>query len=106
MTIAEPELIALVHRKMANPKPVPVTAAIWHDLYIGGDDAYELLDEVAKRFGTSFVGFDFPAYFPNETEALSAFWRARFGFPRKFKRLTIDHLIAVIRRGEWFEPSN
>jgi hypothetical protein len=58
-----------------------------------------------KRYGTSFVGFDFAAFFPNETEAPYYYWLEKFGlFRNRFRRLTIAHLAAVIERGMWFEP--
>jgi hypothetical protein len=64
----EAELITIIKRITCSRKPVLHTAAIYHDLHIGGDDADELLTEISRRFGVSFSGFNFADYFPNETE--------------------------------------
>src|ERR1022692_3357026 len=63
-----PELIAMVQRIVGHRNPIPRSAAIYQDLQFTGDDAYELFEMISARFGTSFQGFDWPAYFPNETE--------------------------------------
>jgi hypothetical protein len=103
---AEPELVAMVQRMKCNHKQVPRSAAIYHDLRIAGDDAWELFEMIADRFGTSFTGFDWPTYFPNETQMGPIWWLAeRLGHHEtKWHRLTIGHMLAVIERGAWFEP--
>jgi len=107
--IAEPELIAMVQRITRSRKTISRSAAIYQDLGIAGDDAYELFGMISARFGTSFQGFDWPSYFPNETEGLFFYWAAKMGLRDKKRRtLTVGHLLAVIERGTWFEatPSN
>jgi len=105
---AEPELIVMVQRMAGTCKPILRSAAIYHDLRIAGDDAYELFEMVATRFGTSFEGFDWPKYFPNETQ-IGPLWRLaeKLGHNEtKWRRLTVGHLLAVIQRGVWFEPED
>ena len=99
------ELIPMVQRIMCSRDPVPLSTALYQDLGIGGDDAFELLEEIAARFGTSFKGLDWPVYFPNESEAMWRHWAKKLGFRQNFKRITVGHLVAVVERGEWFEPS-
>jgi uncharacterized protein DUF1493 len=105
---AEPELIVMVRRMTDIRKPILRSTAIYHDLRIAGDDAYELFEMVATRFGTSFEGFDWPKYFPNETQ-IGPLWRLaeKLGHDEtKWRRLTVGHLLAVIQRGVWFEPED
>jgi hypothetical protein len=45
-------------------------ACLFHDLGIAGDDAAELFNKIAEKFGTRFDGLDFAKFFPNESEAL------------------------------------
>lgn len=105
---AEPELVAMLQRIGGKPRPIPRTAAIYHDLQIGGDDAYELLEMVAKRFDISFSGLDWAKYFPNETEmGPITYWSLKLGFrDTKHRRITVGHLLDVIERGAWFEPDH
>lgn len=77
--------------------------ALFHDLSIAGDDAWELLEAVHQQSGTAFGDMCFSDYFPNEAAALGFCffpWRRR-----SKRRLTIAHLERVIQRGVWFEPS-
>jgi Protein of unknown function (DUF1493) len=98
------DVALLIQRILVSSKPISMSAAIFHDLGIAGDDADELLKDVASRFGTSFAGLDFHAYFPDETEAFVWHWASKLGFRPKHKVLTVAHLVAVVERGSWFEP--
>ena len=99
------ELLAMIQRVSGRKKPIPRSAALYQDLQIAGDDAYELFEMVAARFGTSFAGFDCQTYFPNESEALPLYLASRLGFrDRKIPPLTVEHLLAVVERGTWFDP--
>jgi len=77
---------------------------IYHDLQIAGDDACEMLAAVTASCGVLLEGFDFNAYFPDETEALARYWMAKFGFDGKYRPLTVGHFSTVIRAGKWTEP--
>lgn len=109
---AEPELIAMVQRIVGHRNPIPRSAAIYQDLQFTGDDAYELFEMISARFGTSFQGFDWPAYFPNETEVGPlSYWAAyrttKFDLLDTARpTITIGHLLTVIERGAWFEPAS
>jgi hypothetical protein len=61
---------------------------------------------IAKRFGTSFEGFEWPTYLPNETQIGPGWWLAeKLGHHgTRWKRITVGHLLAVIEHGSWFEP--
>ncbi len=86
-------------------KPLSKNSRIYQDLHISGDDAAELLEEIVKTYGTSFHGFSFAAYFPNETEALFYHIMSCLGFPdRAHKSVTLSHLTAVVEQGAWFDP--
>src|ERR1700722_20063525 len=98
----------MVQRIADTRKPIPQSAALYHDLGIAGDDAVELFEMIMARFGTSFKGFCWPTYFPNETQT-GPLWRLaeKLGHHEtKWHRLTVGHLLAVIERGVWFEPEN
>ena|SRR6185437_419132 len=97
----ETEIIALLAQWSAIREPITPRSAIYHDLRLYGDDAYELLTEVSKRYSVSFSGFVFSAYFPGEG-FLGNFWAWRA--KNKWKRLTVGHLAAVAECGSWFEP--
>jgi hypothetical protein len=95
-----------VQKIHGSKRPIPISAEIYHDLQIAGDDAAELLNEIVKAYGVSFQGFRFEDYFPDETEALWLFIKCRLGFPDK-KRMsfTFGHLIAVVQHRAWFDPA-
>jgi hypothetical protein len=101
----ERDLIPMIQRMKCSRDPIPLSTAIYQDMGLGGDDAGELLDEIHARFGTSFSSLNFPDYFPNESEVMWCHWAKKLGFRQNFKRLTVAHLVAVIERGEWFEPA-
>lgn len=102
------EVVAAIQGITPTRKPITEDSAIWHDLRIGGDDAWELVEWVAKRYEVSFHDFKFSDYFPGETEWGLSWWLARkFGHPEtKKRRLTVGHLFAVIDRACWFDAGN
>jgi hypothetical protein len=99
------EVIILAIAERIAAKPVTMSSAIYQDLGIGGDKAWELLTDVAKQFVTSFEGFEFDSYFPEETEILLRHVSKIAVLPEKQRRrLTIEHLVDVARWGKWLEP--
>jgi hypothetical protein len=101
------DAIVLAIAKRIAAKPVTMSSAIYQDLGIGGDKAWELLTDVAKRFSTSFEGFEFASYFPEETEILLHHASKIAVLPEKQRRqLTVQHLVEVARKGKWFEPNS
>jgi len=98
------ENILRIVRQFGSGRTIPASE-LYHDLHIHGDDAGEMLEEIQQRYGTSFAGFNFTAYFPNETEALPRIVK-RLGFRDKaVGSFTVAHLIAVVRAGQWFAPT-
>lgn len=98
------DMVRFIH---GGKSTVSDSTRLWHDLRISGDDAYELLEMVHKRFGTRFDAFDFNAYFPGETDifegliSMIAAWFRRSDGRREF---TFGHLVAIVERGVWFQP--
>jgi hypothetical protein len=103
---AEAALVEMIKRIGCVRSEITHDTAIYHDLQIAGDDAYELLVELWQRFRLSpEKKINFSKFFPNEPDALWFYWRAKLGFPdKKRPRITVGHLLTVIERGEWFEP--
>jgi hypothetical protein len=91
-------------REISASKSIDPAARIFQDLSISGHDAGDLLDRLHREFGTSFAGLDFEAYFPDEGDGmLYALLFNRLGWFKK-KSMTVEHLIAVVAAGKWFEP--
>lgn len=93
----------LAEFSVAHP-PFDDKKRILQDLGIGGDDAEELLEEIHRKFGTRFKGFDCAEYFPGEHEAAGERWFRRLGFKDPYRPLRVEHLVDVIQQGCWFEP--
>ena len=101
----EAELIGIVQSATTVRRAITSADALYQDLWIMGDDAFELLERVSKRFGVSFAKLDFSSYFPDEAGALFNHLKAKLGWPdRKRRRLTVGHLASVVKRQEWFDP--
>lgn len=89
---------------IACQPPADDNTALFHDLRIAGDDAWELTELLLRRFSIDATGFDFARYFPNEGDVVP-YWLLRLtGLHRRYQRLTIGHVVEVARRGKWFEP--
>jgi hypothetical protein len=76
-------------RRITGAQRIGLATRLFHDLSIAGDDAGEFVDEVVETFGTSFEGFPFDQYFPDESEALLAHMSRRLGTGRVWKPLTV-----------------
>jgi Protein of unknown function (DUF1493) len=99
MASEQARLINLIER-MSGRRRVRLDDNVNFDLVIEGDDAAELIDAIHKEFGTSFAGMDMRKYFKDEGfEIQLRFWRMG-KLP-----LSIRHLLNVIEKGHWFEPS-
>jgi len=93
-------------RKFVGDAVIRDDTRLYHDLYISGDDATELLAEINKAFGTRFDDLDFDAYFPNETEGTWPWGPTRLaGWDEPKRRFTFRHLLEVVERGVWFQPA-
>jgi hypothetical protein len=92
-----------VVRASGSHKVLP-QSRLWHDLRVGGDDAWELIEKLVDSFGTSFTSMAFSDFFPDETEAFGAHWGMVFGFRSDKTPVTVQHLADVVERGHWFDP--
>ena len=90
--------------RLTSKKTATPSQRLYHDLKLRGDDAFELFENIAERFGTNFTGRHFPDYFPNESEGITDGLETRLGFGVPRSPLTIHHLAEVVRRGQWFTP--
>ena len=101
------KLTTILQRIVARKVPISEGTLIYHDLSISGDDAWDMLNEIHRQFGTSFNKFEFDAYFPNETESLWAhIGRKLLGHrSNRRKELPVGHLLDVIQQGLWYEPA-
>lgn len=97
-------LYALISEISGVRKGLSDSTRIYHDLFISGDDADELLEKIHERFGTKFEKLDFSEYFPDETESFVWHLARLIGIKCKKKEMTVGHLLEVIQRKEWFDP--
>lgn len=65
MSAIEVDIGRRLQKLLASKRAVPMTAALYQDLQIAGDDARELLNGIAEVYGVSFQGFQFAEYFPD-----------------------------------------
>jgi hypothetical protein len=103
MENVEPSLRQILS-KFVGARQVAMQTELYHQLGIAGDDASELLEEVHERFGTSFFGFQFDDYFPNESDAVGDHVLRLVGFRSPKKSFTLGHLLTVVSIGRWVEP--
>ena len=96
--------IELIVQRIACVRRVDPDTSPYHDFGISGDDASELLEEIAERFNVSFAGFQFDRYFCEEVDALGEHLLKLIGLAPKRERLTVQHLASVAERGAWFNP--
>lgn len=81
---------------------IEMDSRLVHDLGLYGDDAEELIRELAEEFGLPFSCFDFGKYFFPES---FAFWI----FPSCLRRriaankppLTVEQLVRSVQSGRW-----
>ena len=91
-------------REISCDERIDPSARVFQDLSISGHDASDLLCRLHREFGTSFAELDFEAYFPDEGDGMFyAFGLGRLGWFKK-KSMTVEHLVAVVAAGKWFEP--
>ena len=97
------EIVAILQDIVGKRPRIEPSTRIYEDLLIAGDDAAELLERIQKKFGTSYEGFRFEDFFPNESDALLCRIALLFGFGSR-KTLTVQHLSDVVQAGKWMEP--
>ena len=75
------------------------------DLKIDGDEVDELLCEIAEHFEVDWQGFISYRYFHEEPHLFSLLFQCYHTRHGALKTITVNHLLSVIDRGVWFEPS-
>ena len=103
MTDIESGVLKLVQTYVG--KRATLNSELYHDLHLHGDDAGELLEAIHERHGTVFDGFNFKAYFPNETEGLPRVVKWMGVKDRTVGSFTVRHLAKCVEIGRWFEPT-
>jgi acyl carrier protein len=103
----EKEIEALIRKLSGFRKPVEAATSINLDVGLDGDDAYELLETIQKRFGTRFDALDWHKYFHSEGECdLLSLWLRKLLRRRDMReRLTFQRLLEAIQNGVWVEPA-
>lgn len=105
--VGEAEFIGIIRRYTGKRTPIGLSSAVYHDLGVNGDVAEALLMEISERYSTSFETFDFRTYFRGEYGAALWLPASLLGLKDGGRLpLTVEHLLAVVRRGEWFPPSD
>jgi len=101
----EQEIQILIRKLAGYRKPIKPSTSINLDIGLDGDDAYELLETIQKRFGTRFNTLDWHKYFHNEGELdfLSQWLSKLFGQRETSQSLTFQKLLEVVQKGDWFE---
>lgn len=98
------ELDVILRQFCGKGVKLGLATRLHHDLRIDGDDAFELLQEIAAQYGTNFDEMVFTDFFPDETEAISYSLTSLIGWKSDKKEFTLGHLIHVIEQGRWFAP--
>jgi hypothetical protein len=101
MTDEDVAVLVSAIKAIAGRKNISQSSRLYHDLGIAGDDAYELLETLHKKFGVKFDQLDFGRYFPNETDAGIFHIAKLFGFKGRWREMTVRDLIESIDRGAW-----
>jgi hypothetical protein len=98
----EAEIRALLVELTGYGKPIESTTSVNLDVKIDGDDAYEFLEIIHKRFKTRFETLDWHMYFHDEP-ACGPFSQLKiFGYKENRRSLTFGKLLEAVQRGEWF----
>jgi Protein of unknown function (DUF1493) len=100
----EQAVLGILRHFSARRGAIDSSLRIHEDLRIAGDDAADLINRIHNEFGTSFDGFEFDEYFPNETEAIFYLLLIPLGLNRK-KSISVRHLVEVVNAGKWFEEA-
>jgi|SRR5579862_9784918 len=81
----ETEVIAELERYMPGWRPITQDSAPWHDLRIGGDDAWEFLEEIVDRYRVSFEGMQFHELLPSQPRKWppSGDWQSGWEAPKQ-----------------------
>jgi len=84
-------------------KPIEPSTSVNFDIRLDGDDAFELLDTIRKRFGTRFDTLDWHKYFNDEVNENWVWLNKLLGRAETRQNLTFEKLLEVVQKGSWFE---
>lgn len=90
------EVLAFISYQRSTPKEkINLEDSLFHDLGVDGDDALELINRYASKFGVSLTDFDINKYFGPESSspiqmAVELFTKNSF---KNTPRLTVNDLI-------------
>ena len=73
---------------------------IYYDTRVSGDDLWDLISGLAKRFDVDFAGMKLHHYAPGEGAQLIRPLLMLFG-GRPYRNLTVGQVAAAIQRGYW-----
>lgn len=108
-------VVAIVAYQSGIPAArLTASSAIAQDFRISGDDVAELAKALAQEFGAPILQWPWQRFAelgePHIGTGFWLIWRlltwpilGRVFDPRRFERLELGHIAAVIDRGEWFE---
>lgn len=84
-------------------RSIAETTKVNADLYLSGDDAWELIEALDKQFGVDLRGFEFVRFFFTDEETFAPYFGSSALLEGK-EPLPVSHLLAVIERKRWFNP--
>lgn len=101
------QLAAILSDQMSvRIEDITLNTRLREDLKIDGDEVDELLCKIAEQFEVDWHGFGFYHYFHEEPHLFSLlfewYYHKRHG---PLKTITVSHIVLVIERRVWFEPS-
>ncbi|HLH50484.1 MAG TPA: DUF1493 family protein [Roseiarcus sp.] len=98
------ELIEFL-RQYTKKKIISESTRINIDLHLHGDDAWEVLEWISKRFEVDFQEFRFSEFFHSEEDTVGAPYFLATLLLKKKKPLPISHLMHVISIRRWVDPT-
>lgn len=94
----EYEVTTLLKKYMGRKERPEANQRLFHDLGLYGDDAWEFLDELSKRYGIAEPQFDGSEHFPNEGEVWPWPFSIFGGRSNKWKPVTVVELVKYLEK--------
>ncbi|VAW70772.1 hypothetical protein MNBD_GAMMA09-1171 [hydrothermal vent metagenome] len=92
------EVINIVSEQSGTPiEKLNGATLIEEDLGLTGDDAWEVIEELEKKYNIDFTEFDFLKHFGPEAGWASS---KEYGY----YPVSIDHLVKVVKNKKWLMP--
>ena len=98
MTELEADLIAEVIRYAGNRPPVTLNTRLYHDARLYGDDLWQLIEGVSRRWRIDFSGMNFSLYAP---EIMEWDWPWPFNNRTAYIPISVSDLVEVIEARAW-----